>query len=252
MSASNKWLLQNKIAVITGSENGIGAATAAEFKLLGSKVIGIDVVESTSHTDYFIKGSVSDVETYHKLVELIDSLSIDIDILVNNAGPNKKQKYEDLDDETFQFITDINLKAPIKLAKILLPYMKSKGGVIINIGSIDSRLAMEGSTIHGACKTSVEAISRSQSLELSKYNIRSNTVHPGSIHTPGVQKLMDEDNTYVKRFTDRVPMKRLARPEEVANVIAFLCMDASSYITGQSITVDGGYTICGNSWVGTR
>jgi NAD(P)-dependent dehydrogenase (short-subunit alcohol dehydrogenase family) len=244
-------MLTNKVAVITGAGSGIGEATARMLAVEGAKVVigdialsSREVVEDINNNGgeaVFVHCDVTDEASVGNLMESAYRHFGSLDILVANAGiPEKKTPVHELELSDWQRVIDIDLTGVMITNKYAIPYMMKKGsGSIINMGSILGLVGQANSHAYSAAKAAVVNFTRSQALTYAKRGIRINSVSPGYIKTPLLEKLP-------KDVTDAIianqPIGRLGNPEEVANVVAFLVSDRASFITGASISVDGGYT----------
>jgi len=164
----------------------------------------------------------------------------DLDMLVNNVGTNIRKRAEEFTPEEFQTVFATNLFSAYNIALAFLPRLqKSASAAIVNISSVAGVTHIPSGCAYGATKAALDQLTRNLSVEWSRFGIRVNSVAPGPIDTP----LMEGANkNYLSDFTKRLPMRRFGKPEEVANTIVFLGSDLASYITGQSLIVDGGFT----------
>jgi NAD(P)-dependent dehydrogenase (short-subunit alcohol dehydrogenase family) len=211
--------LKNKIAIVTGSEGDIGKAIVKKLKSLGAIVYGFDKVKGDDITNPFV-------------LEKIRNICIDkqhIDIVINNAG---------IADGAVKQILETDLIAPFNILDIVLPYMKKKGGSIINITSLWSELGGNMNPGYGMAKGGLKILTKCIAYDVGKYNIRANNVGFGYIKTAMTKASWKYRRTVV---SDRTILKRWGKPEDVVGIIAFLCSDEASYITGQDIYVDGGF-----------
>ncbi|MBS3174417.1 SDR family oxidoreductase [Candidatus Woesearchaeota archaeon] len=235
-------MLKERVAIITGGTKGIGKAIADKLSSLRIKVvICARKKENTRH--YFIKCDVSKIEEVKNLVNETIRKFGRIDILVNNAGIFPSNLLKDMTEEQWNNVISVNLNGVFNCTRLIIPYMiKAKYGKIINIASIAGTcLGFQGLTHYCTTKAGLSGFTKSAALELAEYKINVNAVAPGLISTPGVDNFMSKREQL--EFSKIVPLKRNGKPEDIAELTAFLASDSSSYITGQTITVDGGYTI---------
>ena len=219
--------MKGRVALITGASKGIGKEIAELFKFSGAKVL------TPSHSELDL-ASNSSVESY------ASSLTGTIDILVNNAGINLLAELDELDQEVLKKTLQINLVAPLILTKLLAERMKSnRYGRIVNISSIWSVVAKEGRLAYTASKSALNGATRTLAVELGEHGILVNTIAPGYVNT----ELTSQNNSseQLRLIRNNIPLKRLAEPNEIAQIAAFLCSEKNSYMTGQVLVADGGY-----------
>ena len=219
--------MKGRVALITGASKGIGEEIAELFKFSGAKVL------TPSHSELDL-ASNSSVESY------ASSLTGTIDILVNNAGINLLAELDELDQEVLKKTLQINLVAPLILTKLLAERMKSnRYGRIVNISSIWSVVAKEGRLAYTASKSALNGATRTLAVELGEHGILVNTIAPGYVNT----ELTSQNNSseQLRLIRNNIPLKRLAEPNEIAQIAAFLCSEKNSYMTGQVLVADGGY-----------
>lgn len=241
--------LSNITALITGGTSGMGTEFVKNFVEHGAHVVftGTNIkrgqkIEAEIGTNcHFIQQDVSDPEQWVQVVAEGEKTYGPFNVLVNNAGIGVIKSIDDLTLEEYDKIIKVNQYSVFYGMKFILPSMrKHKSGSIINISSIGGLVAMTGSVAYGASKFAVRGMSKDAALDLSPDNIRVNSVHPGIVETPILSGIPDEAK---KEIAKDVPMNRLGKPEELANVVNFLASDESSFITGAEITADGGYTM---------
>lgn len=217
-------------ALITGASRGIGKVTAQKFINEGYEVYAptrseLDLADDISIEKY--------IEKYK---------DVKFDVIVNNAGINDINLIENITDNEIQNMFQVNLLGPIKLLRGFVNGMKQKNyGRIVNIGSIWAVVSKEGRSIYSATKNGIHGITNSLAIELAPYNILVNTVCPGFTLTELTKKNNSERE--IATISKQIPMGRMAEPKEIAEVVYFLGSDFNTYITGQKIVVDGGYSI---------
>ena len=232
-----------KTALITGASRGIGNSVALEFKDKGYSVIGTatskDGAENLKKNG--IEGYVLDLSSKDSIEEFWSSLEEsgkDISVLVNNAGITRDNIVLRMSDEEWEDIMSVHLYGTFQLSKKALKMMlKSKWGRIINISSASASIGNRGQSNYAAAKAGVEAFTKSLAKEVGKRDITINAVAPGFISTDMTK---NNDGVNSEYLIKEIPLGRFGEPEEVANLVYFLCSPDSSYITGQTIHINGG------------
>ncbi len=242
--------LKGKVAIITGGARGIGKAIALKFAYEGASIVLVDVLEDELYGStreikdigsevLVIKADVSIVSELEKIVSNTIKLFNKIDILVNNAGIFSHSSLEELTEEQWHRVIDVNLKSALFLSKYVAIYMKKQGGgKIINIASTAGITGGYYAGIdYSISKAGIITLTRTLARRLAKYNIKVNAIAPGIIDSPMTRSWPKE---VIEDLVKKIPLGRLGKPEDVANVAAFLASDEADYITGQVIIVDGG------------
>ena len=243
-------LLQNKTALITGATRGIGKGIALVFAQHGaniaftysSSVKAADELESAlSEYGVKAKGYQSNAANFDAAQELANTVIAEfdqIDILINNAGITRDNLLLRITEEDFDKVIEVNLKSVFNLTKaVIKPMMKKRAGSIINMSSVVGVKGNAGQSNYAASKAGILGFTKSIALELGSRNIRCNAIAPGFIETEMTAVLPEET---VKGWRDAIPLKRGGSPEDIANACVFLGSDLSTYITGQTLNVDGG------------
>ncbi len=245
--------IKDRVALVTGASSGIGSATALLLAASGAKVAvnylsnesgatkTVDMVHKAGGTAWAIQADVSRSDSCRWLVDEVERKFGPIEILVNSAGSLiERQPLAELTEQCWDQVQNVNLKSAYLCAQAVAPSLiRRKRGVIINIVSIAARTGGGlGAGHYSAAKAGLLAFSKSIARELAPHGIRVNCVSPGFIDTPFHERFSTED--IKKALVASIPMGRAGKPEEVASVIAFLCSDASSYICGETIEVNGG------------
>ena len=243
-------LLDSKNVIVTGGSRGIGKGIAEVFAQHGANVAFTynSSLSSAKELEDYLKtfgvkakayqSDASDFEQAQKLAEDVINDFGNIDVLINNAGITKDNLLMRMSEEDFNKVIEVNLNSVFNLTKaVLRPMLKQKHGSIINISSVVGLKGNAGQANYSASKAGIIGFSKSVALELGSRNIRSNVVAPGFIETEMTQKL---DEKTVEGWRQSIPLKRGGKPEDVANACVFLASDLSAYITGQTLSVDGG------------
>ncbi|WP_042224681.1 SDR family NAD(P)-dependent oxidoreductase [Oceanobacillus manasiensis] len=240
--------LQNKVAVITGGASGIGAATAKLFVSEGAKVVLVDLNEEKGKAfeeelkaqgaeALFVKANITSEEEVAKVFKQATSIFDKVDIVFNNAGIGRVHSSHDLEYSEWRNTVNVDLDGVFLVAREAIRGMlENGGGTIVNTASMYGWVGSPGSAAYNAAKGGVINLTRSLALEYAEKDIRINALCPGFIDTP----IIPEENK--KELSSITPMKRLGKSEEMAKAVLFLASDDSSYMTGNSLTVDGGYT----------
>lgn len=245
--------LESRVALVTGASRGIGAAIAAELGKSGTKVIGTATSEkgaaaiSATFADLGIEGegmvlNVTDADSVAAVLKAVQDAYGAPQILVNNAGITKDNLLMRMSDEEWFDVINTNLSAIYRLSKACLRgMMKARWGRIINISSVVGQMGNAGQTNYSATKAGVTGFTRSLAKEVGSRNITVNSVAPGFIDTDMTRELTDDQKGVM---LGAIPLARLGQPEEIAKVVKFLAADDSSYVTGETIHVNGGMYMC--------
>ncbi|HEY50161.1 MAG TPA: SDR family oxidoreductase [Dehalococcoidia bacterium] len=244
--------LENRVAIVTGGAAGIGEAICIRLAEEGSRVAILDIdIEGAQNTAQEIEKAGSEALALE--VDVSKSAEVDtavkqvisrfgtVDILVNNAGICISDKINGMADELWDRTHDVNLKGVFLCCRAVIPHMKERRyGKILNISSILGLTGSPAMVHYGAAKTGVIGFTRGLATELGPYNINVNAVGPASIHT----QLLEQETTpeVRERLQEKIPLRRIGDPIDVANAVLFLVSDEASYITGQCLFVCGGFS----------
>lgn len=246
--------LKNKISLITGASQGIGAEIAFRFAEEGAAVFIADLKESEGHKTvkeiekkggkaFFIKLNVSDEENWKQALQTVIEKCGCINILVNNAGMNIRENIEEMKVEDLDTMLAVNVKGPFIGIKHVIPFMrKNGGGSIINMSSICGLIGHKYTNeAYTLTKGALTLLSKSVGVRYAKDNIRCNSLHPSTVDTPYIREYFKDPKKREERIGE-IPLGRLATSKDVANAALFLASDEASFINGVAFPVDGGLT----------
>ena len=246
-------MLTDKIALVTGASRGIGSAVAKKLAENGAYVyvnyngskekadaVVAEITQSGGKAEA-VQCNISDYNACKEMVEAIIKKSGRLDIIVNNAGITRDNLLMKMSEEDYDMVLDTNLKGTFNTIRHASRYLlKQRAGKIINVSSVSGVLGNAGQANYSASKAGVIGLTKSAAKELASRGINVNAVAPGYVETEMTGALPDKVK---EQIVEQIPLKRVAMPEDIANVVLFLASDASSYITGQVLSVDGGMAI---------
>ncbi len=252
--------LQGKIAVVTGGAMGNGKGIVESLLKKGASVVILDKSSELTNTvnelgskGYKVLGINVDISNKNLLVQVVDIIKKyydHVDILVNNAGVCQLATFENMTDDMRDLHFNINIKGTWDVTKVLLPMLRSSGKAsIINLSSVTGEMVADsGEVAYATTKAALIGFTKALAREEVDHNIRVNAILPGYIRTPMVESMAKETNpndpeSVINGIAKSIPMKRLGDPSELGELVCFLASDASSYITGTSIVIDGGSTL---------
>jgi len=257
LAPGRSFSLDGKTAVVTGAAGGIGRWLAAGLGVAGAAVLVTDVdgnalddlVETLAAADVEASAfpcDLGEADASQRIVEAaVDRLG-GLDVLVNNAAVNRRMPILEMDRETWDLITTIDLKVPYFLCQAASRVMCERGGSIVNISSINFTYGLEHISVYGPAKAGLSQLTRVIALEWAQYGIRANAIAPGYMDTPLAAPIWADPD--VSRWIfNRVPMKRPGQPTELVGACQLLASDAGSFITGQTFILDGGF-MAGGRW----
>ncbi|MBO1902673.1 SDR family oxidoreductase [Leucobacter weissii] len=251
--------LQGKVALITGIGAGMGREAARRFAAEGATVVGCDLnVEGLEETLRLVReagGEISgsapvDVGDARAVEAWIDAAGAEhdgIDVLYNNASIQRFGAIDEIGVEDWEFAIDMELNLVFYAVRAAWKHLKRRGGVIVNIGSIAGTRGVEfmPQNAHGAAKAGVINLTQQLAVEGGPHGIRAVCVSPGFIETPATRFLVEDPPAPLKATWDRIPLRRVGRPDDVVSAAVFLASDEASWITGVNLVVDGGGSVLG-------
>ena len=246
-STAIRFGLQGRVAIVTGGSQGIGEACARRFAQEGAQVVIADLADERGRAlaaelqARYVHCDVGDKAQVDALVAEVMQAHGRIDVLVNNAGIFRAADFLDVTEADFDAVLRVNLKGAFLVGQAVARAMAAAGrGAIVNMSSVNSVLAIPDIASYNVSKGGINQLTRAMALALADRGVRVNAVGPGTIATELAAKAVLTSEEAKNKIMMRTPMKRLGEPSEIADVVAFLASDASSYITGEIIMVDGG------------
>jgi NAD(P)-dependent dehydrogenase (short-subunit alcohol dehydrogenase family) len=248
--------LKGKLAVVTGAGRGIGRALSIGLAESGSDVVLLSrtrddleetagVIEKLGRKAHILPTDVTSRDDINRVITYIENNGLSIDILINNAGMNIRSAALSVTDDEWQKIMDTNLKSAFMMSQEVGRHMKERGrGKIINIASVAGHVALRTGVVYASTKAAMIQMTKVLAMEWGKYNINVNSIGPWYFKTPLTKELLQNEE-YVNDILSVTPLKRIGELEELVGPAVFLSSDASNYITGQTLYVDGGMTING-------
>lgn len=243
---------KERTVLVTGGTRGIGAAIVEEFVKSGANLIvtgasnynnieklNNECIQRGLKNVKYVLADFTDKISFKNFFNYLDSIP-QIDVCINNAGTNRNNFIEDILEEDFELLINLNLKAPFEITKYLAGrFKKQKYGRIVNISSIWGVKSREKRTAYTLTKSGLIGLTKTSSIELAPYNVLVNAVSPGFTQTELTMSTVPESE--IKLFSEAIPLKRFAQPVEIARLVLFLASDMNTYITGQNIIIDGGF-----------
>ena len=250
--------LKDKVAIVTGAGGGIGRGIALKFGSLGARVVAADIkfagaketvslLEKSGGKGLALGTDITDRVKVQEMVKAALDTFGQLDILVNNAGWDIIEPFTKNTPELWEKVIAINLKGPIFCIRAVLDHMiERKYGKIVNISSDAGRVGSSGEAVYSACKGGIIAFTKTIAREMARYQINVNCVCPGPTDTPLLAELTRGETgaKIIEAMTKAVPFRRLAKPEDIAGAVAFLASDEAGFITGQTLSVSGGLSMC--------
>ncbi|KAF8045850.1 hypothetical protein N665_4310s0001 [Sinapis alba] len=256
-TSPNRWSLHGTSALVTGGTRGIGRAVVEELVSLGAKVHTCarneteleDCLRDWNRSGFQVDGSVCDVSDRAQRQNLMDTVSSlfhgKLHILVNNVGTNIRKPMVEFTPAEFSTLVSTNFESVFHLCQLAYPMLRaSEAATVVSISSVSGFVSLKNMSLQSATKGAINQLTRNLACEWAKDNIRVNAVAPWYIKTSMVEQVLSNKD-YLDEVYSVTPLGRLGEPKEVSSAMAFLCLPASSYITGQIICVDGGMSING-------
>ncbi|KAI3751317.1 hypothetical protein L2E82_22384 [Cichorium intybus] len=256
-TTNSRWSLAGMTALVTGGTRGIGYAVVEELAGLGAAVHTCSRNEAElnqslqqwSLKGFTVTGSVCDVTSRPQRQQLLEKVSSvfngKLNILINNVGTNIRKATTEYTAEEYSTLMATNLESSYHFCQLAHPLLKASGvGSIVFISSVAGSIHLFSGSIYGATKGAMNQLAKNLACEWAKDNIRTNSVAPWYTKTPLAEQVLSNEE-FLGRVVSRTPLKRVAEANEVSSLVAFLCLPAASYITGQTIAVDGGFSVNG-------
>jgi 3-oxoacyl-[acyl-carrier protein] reductase len=241
--------LENKVAIVTGASRGIGKVIAEEIAKYGAKTVCVsrsesdikkvsDGINNDGFSSISIACDITNSDDFQKLVKTVVGQFGSVDILINNAGITKDNLIMRMSDEDWNIVIDTNLKGAFNGTKAVIRHMmKQRSGRIINISSVVGLMGNAGQANYSASKAGLIGLTKATAKELASRGITANCIAPGYIETDMTEQLSDKIKD---TLIEQIPLRRIGQPKDIASTVCFLASDEAGYITGQTITVDGG------------
>ena len=250
-------MTDGRVALVTGGARGIGGATCAALRAAGFRVAVGDIagadeaarkLDPTGSTAFGIVADVTSTSSVDEMVQTVLDRYGRLDALVNNAGTINPEPSHVVSDDSWGRLLEVHLGGTFRCSRAAFPALRESGsGTIVNMASVAAHIGLPGRLSYSAAKSALEGVTRCLAVEWAEFGIRVNAVAPGYTRTALVSQAIDSGMLNETELKGKIPLRRLAEPEEIANLVVFLSTAASSYITGQALVIDGGL-IVNSSW----
>jgi NAD(P)-dependent dehydrogenase (short-subunit alcohol dehydrogenase family) len=249
--------LDNRVALVTGAGEGIGQGCALALAASGAHVIVNDINPATGQAtaerirqmgrrSLFVQADVSDPRAVQAMADAVQQEFSAVHVLLNNAGFNLFKNLEQTTPEEWDRVMSVDLRGIYLVTRALLPLLKAaQGASVVNIASVHAQATVADITAYAAAKGGVVAVGRSLAQDLGRYQIRVNTISPGFVRTPLLDRWLNAEldpQASLGRVLGFHPLGRIGTPQDIGNLVVFLASDASSFISGANLTIDGGLT----------
>lgn len=241
--------LKDKVAIITGGNSGIGKGIAEHFINEGANIAIFARDQTTllqtkrelGHQIFSVQGDVTKTDDLKKLYHDVHAHFGKIDIVIANSGVAERIHAENVTEEKFDYMVDINYRGTFFTVNYALPYLKANASIIL-IASTGASITLKNHSVYTSTKAAVIKLAKCFAFDLADKSIRVNSISPGYIRTPIFDTRLASDPDYLKRREENIPLKRIGLPKDIAHAALFLASDEASYITGIDLIVDGGYS----------
>jgi len=250
----SRWRLEGQVALVSGASKGIGFACARELAALGADVLMVardeaalehardELIEEFAEREFYIfAADAADAEQRFEVFDWISDLEVELSLLVNNVGANMTRPTLDYKLDEVRALIETNVLSAFEMSRLAHPHLAAHGNAaIVNLASVSGLTHVRSGSPYGMTKAAIAQLTRNLACEWAEDGIRVNAVAPWYIRTQRTEVPLS-DTDYLDEVLERTPMGRIGEPEEVAAAVAFLCLPAASYITGECVAVDGGF-----------